>query len=126
MKHSKQLWKELVTEFAAFSLLVASVSLLWRNNLLLFMVALVECLAAVALWHDRLDLSFLLIIGGLGSLAEAVFVHFGVWRYVNPTLLGMPIWFPLAFGTTGLIGGRLARTITQIWERNNSNLPQNL
>jgi hypothetical protein len=117
MKHSRQLRKELTIELMAFSLLVASVSLLWRNNLLLFAVALAECLAALALWHDRLDLSFFLIIGGLGSLAEAVFVRFGVWYYANPTLLGVPLWFPLAFGTTGLIGGRLARTITQIWER---------
>jgi hypothetical protein len=120
MQPSKQLWKDIAVEFAAFSLLVASVSLLWRNNLLLFVVALIECLATLALWHDRLDLSFFLIIAVLGSLAEAVFVRFGVWHYANPTLLGMPIWFPLAFGTTGLIGGRLARTITQIWERKDS------
>ncbi len=120
MQPSKQLWKELVIELAAFSLLVASVSLLWRNNLLLFVVALVECLAGLALWHDRLDVSFFLIIAVLGSLAEAVFVRFGVWYYANPSLLGIPLWFPLAFGTTGLIGGRLARTITQIWERKDS------
>jgi len=117
MKRSRRLWKELLIEFAAFSLLVASVSLLWRNNLLLFAVALVECPAALALWHDRYDLSFFLIIGVLGSLAEAVFVRFGVWYYANPTFLGVPLWFPLAFGTTGLIGGRLARTITGLWEK---------
>jgi hypothetical protein len=120
MKHSKQLWKELAVEFAAFSLLVASVSLLWRNNLALFVVVLVEWLTALALWHDRLDVSFFLIIAVLGSLAEAVFIHFGVWRYANPTFLGVPLWFPLAFGTTGLIGGRLARTITGMWETSGS------
>jgi len=123
MKHSKQLWIELIMELAAFSVLVASVSLLWRSNLILFVVALVECLAGLVLWHDRLDLGFFLIIAVLGSLAEAVFVHFGVWYYTNPTFLGIPLWFPLAFGTTGLIGGRLARTLTQIWERNNSGPP---
>ena len=117
MNHSKQLWTELAMEFAAFSVLVASVTLLWKNNLLLLIVALVECLVALALWHNRFDLTFFLIIAVLGSLAEAVFVHFGVWRYANPTLLGMPIWFPLSFGTTGLIGGRLAQTITAIWEK---------
>lgn len=116
MRHSKQLWIELAMELTAFSLLVASVTLLWRNNLLLFIVALVECLIALALWHNRFDLTFFLIIAVLGSLAEAVFVHFGIWRYANPTFLGMPVWFPLAFGTTGLIGGRLAQTITAIWE----------
>jgi hypothetical protein len=117
MRHSKQLWIELAMELTAFSLLVASVTLLWRNNLLLFIVALVECLVALALWHNRFDLTFFLIIAVLGSLAEAVFVHFGVWRYANPTFLGMPVWFPLAFGTTGLIGGRLAQTITAFWEK---------
>lgn len=117
MKHSEQLLNELILEFAAFSLLVASVVLLWRDNPLLFIIMVVECLVALALWHDRLDVSFFLIIAVMGSLAEAVFVHFGVWSYANPTFLGMPLWFPLAFGTTGLIGARLARTITEMWEK---------
>jgi len=116
MKHSKQIWTELVIELAAFSILVASVGLLWRNNPLLFIVMLVECLAALGLWHERYDLSFFLIIAVLGSLAEAVFVYFGVWCYANPTFLGVPLWFPLAFGTTGLIGERLARTFTAMWD----------
>ena len=116
MKLSKQLGNELVMELAAFSLLVAVVVLLWRHNLLLLLVMLLECSVVLRLWHDRLDLSFFLIIAVLGSLAEAVFVHFGVWYYANPTLLGVPLWFPLAFGTTGLIGERMARTITGMWE----------
>ena len=116
MKLSRHQWIDLVIEFAAFTLLVASVVLLWRDNLLLFIVMLAECLAALRLWHDRYDVSFFLIIAVLGSLAEAVFVHFGVWQYANPTSLGVPLWFPVAFGTTGLIGGRLARTIAGIWE----------
>jgi uncharacterized membrane protein YoaT (DUF817 family) len=117
MRHPRALWTELIMELAAFSVLIASVALLWRNNLLLFIVALVECLMALALWHDRLDVSFLLVIALLGSLAEAIFVRFGAWYYTNPTLLGVPLWFPLAFGTTGLIGGRLAQTLTGLWEK---------
>ena len=116
MKHSKQLWNELVIEAAGFSLLIASIVLLWRDNPLLFAVVLVEGLAALGLWHDRYDLNIFLIIAALGSLAEAVFVHFGVWHYANPTFLGVPLWFPLAFGTAALIGGRLVRTITGMWE----------
>ena len=104
-------------ELAAFALLVVSVAVLWTNNLQLFIVVLVECLVALGLWHERLDVSFFLVIAVLGSMAEVIFVSFGVWEYANPTLLGVPIWFPLAFGTTGLIGGRLARTMTSIWDR---------
>lgn len=44
-----------------------------------------------------------------------VFVRFGVWRYVNPTVAGIPLWFPPAFGTAGLSGQRLAHTLTQMW-----------
>ena len=117
MKHSKHLWTGLVMELAAFSLLVASVILLWRNNALLFIVMVLECAIALRLWHGRLDVCFFLIIAVLGSLAEAVFVYVGVWRYANPTCLGVPLWFPVAFGTTGLIGGRLARTLTALWEQ---------
>lgn len=108
---------DLALTLVAFAILVASVSLLWRHNWLLLAITVVECAVALVLWHDRLDLCFFFVIGVLGSMAEAVFVHFGVWYYSNPNVLGMPVWFPFAFGTTGLIGARLARTITEMWNR---------
>ncbi|MBC7251765.1 MAG: hypothetical protein H5T62_15995 [Anaerolineae bacterium] len=117
MKQAKQVRHELLLELVAFSILVTSVVLLWRNNPLLLSVMVVECLVALLFWHDPLDVSFFLIIAVLGSLAELVFVRFGVWRYSNPTFLGIPLWFPWAFGTTGLIGARLARTMVGLWEQ---------
>ena len=117
MTLSKRLWMDLAMECAAFAVLVTTVSLLWRDNVLLCVVALAECLAALALWHDRLTVCFFLIIGGLGTAAEAVFVQVGVWSYTNPTVLGVPLWFPVAFGTTGLIGSRLAQTLAAMWEQ---------
>jgi hypothetical protein len=51
------------------------------------------------------------VIAVLGSLAEVVFVHFGVWRYSNPTLLGIPAWFSVSFGIAGVAGYRLAGTL---------------
>jgi len=103
-----------LTAFVAFVLLISSVMLLWRNNLLLFVVMLVECAIALVLWHKRIDVSFFLVIAVFGTLAELSFVRVGVWQYANPTLLGVPLWFPLAFGTTGLIGGRLARAMAEM------------
>jgi uncharacterized membrane protein YoaT (DUF817 family) len=103
----------------AFSLLAASIVLLWRDNMLLFIVILIEGMVALGSWHDRYDLSVFLVIAVLGSLAEAVFVHSGVWQYANPTLLGVPLWFPVAFGTVALIGKRLVCTITHLWEEAN-------
>jgi hypothetical protein len=117
MDRARQLWVELATEVLAFALLVTSVVSLWPHNVVLAALMLVECGIALWRWHTRFDVSFFLVIALLGSAAEAVFVRFGVWRYANPTLLGMPLWFPLAFGTTGLIGIQLARTVTEIWDR---------
>jgi len=107
---------DLVQELAAFCLLVISIVLLWRDNLLLFVVVMAESLVTLRLWHERQDVCTFFGIAVVGSLAEAAFVHFGVWRYANPTLLGMPVWFPLSFGTAGLIGQRLSRTITAFWD----------
>jgi hypothetical protein len=44
-------------------------------------------------------------------MAEVVFVRFGVWQYANPSCLGVPIWFPIAFGLARLVGQRLSVTI---------------
>ena len=115
MRLRRSVWIELGVELAAFVVLVTCVSLLWRHNLILLLVMAAICGIALARWHERLDLSFFLVIAVLGSMAEMVFVYFGVWEYANPTFMDVPVWFPLAFGTTGLIGGRLARTMTTIW-----------
>jgi hypothetical protein len=112
----RSVWIELGVELAAFVVLVTCVSLLWRHNLILLLVMAAICGIALARWHERLDLSFFLVIAVLGSMAEMVFVYFGVWEYANPTFMDVPVWFPLAFGTTGLIGGRLARTMTTMWD----------
>ena len=117
MRDWKSLWMELGGEVATFALLVACVSLLWRYNLPLLLVAATICVVSLIRWHTRFDICFFLVIAVLGTMAEMVFVQFGVWQYANPTFMDVPIWFPLAFGTTGLIGGRLAGTLTSIWDK---------
>ncbi|MEJ2150676.1 MAG: hypothetical protein P8Z40_14530 [Chloroflexota bacterium] len=116
MRLAKQLWTELAVQSGIFCLLVVSIALLWRNNALLLAVIVAECLMALALWHERHDVSFFLILAVLGTLAEIAFTRSGVWQYANPTLLGIPPWFPLAFGTAGLAGQRLASTAAKAWE----------
>jgi hypothetical protein len=104
--------RELTVEVTAFALLPATIVLLYKNNSLLFGILLVEALVALRLWHEPHDIAFLLVIGMLGSAAEAVFVYFDVWRYANPTALGMPVWFPVSFGLAGLI----VQTILALWQ----------
>jgi hypothetical protein len=124
MRLTKQLWTELAVQSTTFCLLVVSIVLLWRDNALLLAVVAIECLVALALWHERHDVSFFLILAVFGTLAEVAFTRSGVWHYANPTLLGIPPWFPLAFGTAGLTEQRLARTTAAVWgtENHSSNL----
>jgi len=117
MNRSRAVARQFVGGAAVFGLLVASVGLLWRNNLLLFAVVLAEGALALTLWHDHYDPGCFLLTAVFGSAAEVAFVSFGVWRYVNPSLLGIPVWFPAAFGTAALIGGRLVRSAATLWER---------
>jgi hypothetical protein len=117
MREWRSLWIELGTEMAFFVVLEACVALLWSNNNLLLLVSAIICAVSLARWHSRLDICFFLVIGVLGSLAELAFVQYGGWQYANPGWIGIPVWFPLAFGTTGLIGGRLARTLNAIWDK---------
>jgi hypothetical protein len=100
----------------AFCFLVLAVCLLWQHNLFLFLLMSMEAAVALRFWHDGYDVSFFLVIGGLGSLAEALFVRAGAWQYANPSALGVPLWFPVAFGTAGLLGGRMARALAAIWQ----------
>jgi hypothetical protein len=113
---SRRLWRQLLLALMPFAVLVLAVSALWRNNLVLTLLMIVELGIVLGIWHDRRDLSFLLVIGGMGSLAEAAFVRAGAWHYANPSFLGIPAWFPFAFGTAGLCGGRIARSVAALWE----------
>jgi hypothetical protein len=111
--HSKRLGRELFMEIAAFALVTSSIVIFWRDNLLLFSIVLVESLAVLLFWHKRHDVYFFLSIAVLGSTAEVIYVHFGVWQYTNPTFLGVPIWFPMAFGISAVVGQRLVRTLIE-------------
>jgi hypothetical protein len=113
------MWKlitDLLYEIGAFSILITSIIILWQSNLLLLTVVIVQCLVALWFWHERYDITFFFVITVFGTIAEEVFVSSGIWRYSNPSLYGIPYWFPVAFGTTALIGQRLALTITEMWD----------
>ena len=104
-------WHEFLTAVGAFSLLTVFIISLWLQPLTLLIVAL------LLLWHDRYDVGAFLVVATLGSLAEVVFVASGVWTYARPTWLGIPLWFPVAFGTAALIGQRFVRALIATWDQ---------
>lgn len=51
------------------------------------------------------------IVAILGSLAEAIFIYFGVWHYAHPNFIGIPMWLPLLWGNAGLAINRLSKVL---------------
>ena len=106
---------QLAVELAAFAALAAAI-------ITTHACAIGGGLAAVAIvavgvllaWHSRRDLLFFLVVAVTGTAAELVFVRFGVWAYAHPARLGIPAWFPIAFGTAAVIGARMVVTFESI------------
>jgi uncharacterized membrane protein YoaT (DUF817 family) len=115
MRDSTQPFIQLLQEALVFAALTASIIVLHRHNWFLLAVLCLLLIAVVTHWHRRSDVVCLLVIGSLGTAAEVLFVRFGVWRYANPSWLGVPVWFPISFGLAGLVGLRVTRSVTTLW-----------
>lgn len=113
MGSMRSLWRELAQEISLFSMLAVAIVLFQNQSALALTLLLAIALVTLALWHDRYDRWSFFVVAVFGTCAEVFFVHYGVWHYENPTVLGIPVWFPVAFGTSALIGERLIRTATR-------------
>lgn len=117
MGNTKSLWGELAQEVVLFSGLAGAIVQLQGSSAVALIVLLSLALVTLALWHDRYDRWSFLVVAVFGTCAEVFFVHYGVWRYTNPDVLGIPVWFPVAFATSALIGERLIRTVVRTGKR---------
>src|SRR5674476_1311798 len=103
----------LAQEISLFSMLAVAIVLFQNQSALALTLLLAIALVTLALWHDRYDRWSFFVVAVFGTCAEVFFVHYGVWHYENPTVLGIPVWFPVALGTSALWGGRLTRPATR-------------
>ena len=110
----KKIEKELVFESVLFWTGVGSAALFFENNFLLTAIFVILCGIRMALYHKKDDIFFFVSGAFLGPLSEAILVQFGVWQYANPTLFGIPIWLPLAWGLAIMMIKRLAEVFLEI------------
>ena len=86
-------------------------SLLWRTPTLLGICYVIQGALMLSRWHTRADITYFLLALVLGPVGEAIAIHFGAWRYTEPTLL-VPIWLPLAWGISGLFLKKTTEALT--------------
>lgn len=60
------------------------------------------------------DAYYVIIAAILGPVGEIICIYFGVWRYANPTLLGIPLWLPVLWGATPLAIIKISRIIKEL------------
>lgn len=78
---------------------------LWQNNLILTLVLLVIFLVMHYFWATHRD-TVAFVVGAIGGpLAEVVAIHFKVWQYSNPAIIGehIPLWLPVAWGIAAML-----------------------
>jgi len=114
MGFGKKLGKEMFLELIIFCLGVASISIFFTNNVALSLLLILIWVAGIKFWHKKHDVYFFVSGAFVGTVAEIICIHFGVWQYANPTIFGIPMWLPLAWGFATMLIKRIAETFVKI------------
>lgn len=111
----KRLERELVFEATLFSTGIASIILFYTDNLLLTLLLITLCLIRVKVCHKKGDTFFFVTAVIVGSFSEMLCINLGgVWRYTNPSFLGIPMWLPFAWALAVMMMKRVAEIFVKI------------
>ena len=79
-----------------------SVGLLWRQNLLLFLVLIVLAALLLVMNRSKKEIKTFFFCGFFGPMAEVFVITFGTWSYANPSMMGIPIWLFILWGIASI------------------------
>jgi len=92
-----------------------SVSLLWGNPSLLTLVLIITSVAIIVTGENRgEDICLYIAVFFIGSLTEVVAISYGAWEYSLPNVIGIPIWLPFGWGSTGVSTKRIYLKINRL------------
>ena len=111
---TKKIEKEVLFELFLFCAGIASIVLLFKNNLLLTLVMIITWGVGLVFWHKKADVIYFITGGIVGPVAEIICIQSGVWQYANPSFLGIPLWLPFAWGLATVLTKRIAETVIKI------------
>ncbi len=109
---TKKIQKKFYYETALFVSSIVLIILFYKNIWLLLAVLAILWIIGLLFWHKKNDIIFFIIAGIIASAAEIACINFGVWRYANATIAGIPIWLPFAWGFIAVFMKRVAETFT--------------
>ena len=117
MRFDKKLAKNFLLDISFLIIEIFFISVLYKDNLLLTTIVLILSFSGIYFWHKKRYIILFLSGALLGPLAEIIAIHFGVWNYTNPTITGIPMWLPPAWGMATVIINRFAEFMLLIHEK---------
>lgn len=105
---------DLLLEILLFWSGMLTISLLYNSNIFLTLFLIVYWMIGIKFWHKTQDIYIFITGAVIGPIGEIICVHFGAWQYANPTLFGIPVWLPLAWGLTTMVIKRVVETFVRI------------
>ena len=115
MRFTRRIEKELLFDALLFLGGIISISLFFRNNVVLTGLLILAWILGLKFWHKREDIFFFLSGSIVGPVGEIVCIKFGVWSYSNPSFFGIPMWLPFAWGLATVLIKRFAETFYKMF-----------
>ena len=111
---TRKIRKELIFDTILFLFGIGSICLFYRNNVILASLLLIAWLFGLKFWHTKRDVYIFVTGAIIGPFGEIIAIRAGAWHYANPTILGIPIWLPLAWGLAVITIFRFVELIAEI------------
>lgn len=97
-KNKNKFLNNLIFHLFIFIIAVILIIIFYSNNLILTLLIIFLSFIALKIYFRKSDIYFYVIAAILGPIGEILAIRYGVWRYTNPTFLGIPLWLPFAWG----------------------------
>lgn len=111
---SKEAKRDILLAILLIVYINISVFLTYHNNLLLTGLILIGCAIMFWFWHEKEEIYCFILAMICGTVFEIVVIHFGAWKYANPTFLGIPIWLIPLYGIAILAVSRMAYSVAKL------------
>src|SRR3989344_5441722 len=90
--------KDFLVGSLVFALEILLFYYLWKNNVILSVSLAAVSIVVLAKFSGKEEKVLYFVCFVLGPIFDLTFVPRGVWSYANPTLFGVPVWLPFAYG----------------------------
>lgn len=101
----------LLRDLLIFFVLIFVVILVWKSNAAVTAIIIGAYLLRYLLWPNNEDHIIFAAGAILGTTAEIIATHVGIWSYTLPTFLNIPIWLPFAWGFVSVLIVRIAQSL---------------